>query len=437
MLESQNIEWKQTWRDEYLKWICGFANAQGGAIYIGKNDAGKVVGIHNSKKLLENLPNKIRDTMGIVCDVNLKTNGALEFIEIIVKPYAVPVSYRGRYYYRTGSTKMELTGNALNEFLLKKAGKTWDDVVEEKATIKDIDANSVQGFINDANVSGRLPNVSGLSTIEVLEKLRVAQNGELKRAAIILFGKDPNQFYPNVKIKIGRFSGTDEDLTFQEIEEGNLIQLLFNVPQQLNNKFLTKRIDFKGLQRIEIGDYPVAAVREMILNALVHKNYMGSTIQLRVYDNKLSIWNEGNLPEGINSEALKKVHNSRPRNPIIADVCFKAGYIDAWGRGTLKIFKSCEEAALPEPEIKPFDGGVLVTLFKDKFSVEQLKQLGLSDRQLKAVEFIKQNGKVTNSQYQKLLNVSDRTALRDLDNLVSKEILIKKGQKKSTHYVLA
>lgn len=101
-----------------------------------------------------------------------------------------------------------------------------------------------------------------------------------------------------------------------------MVQLLENVPKQLNRTFLTRLIDFKGLQRIEKGEYPVAAIREMLLNALVHKNYMGSTIQLRVYDNKITIWNEGNLPEGLSYEALKRTHSSLPRNPIIADVCF-------------------------------------------------------------------------------------------------------------------
>lgn len=94
------------------------------------------------------------------------------------------------------------------------------------------------------------------------------------------------------------------------------------------------------LLRIEKGEYPRAALREMLLNSLVHRNYMGSMIQIRIYDNQFSIWNEGTLPEGLTIDALKRKHSSRPRNQIIADVCFKGGYIDAWGRGTLKIINS-------------------------------------------------------------------------------------------------
>lgn len=422
MTEKQNIEWKSSWHNDYLKWICGFANANGGTIYIGKNDEGLVIGLADARDLLETLPNKIRDTLGIVCDVNLQTEHGLNYIEIITKPYSVPVSLRGRYYYRSGSVKMELTGNELNEFLLKKAGKTWDDVIEEGVSLADIDELSVHQFLKDGDLSGRIPDISGLSVLEILEKLRVVKDGKFKRAAIILFGKDPNRFYPNVQVKIGRFTGKNEDLKFQEIEEGNLVQLLENVPKQLNRTFLTRLIDFKGLQRIEKGEYPVAAIREMLLNALVHKNYMGSTIQLRIYDNKITIWNEGDLPEGLSYEALKRTHSSLPRNPILADVCFKAGYIDTWGRGTLKIFNSCREAELPEPEIQPFDGGVLVTIYKDFLNVEQLKKMGLNDRQIKAVQFVKENDSISNSDYQKLNEIGKTTATEELTHLVNLKI---------------
>lgn len=119
------------------------------------------------------------------------------------------------------------------------------------------------------------------------------------------------------------------------------------------------------MRRIEKDTYPTAAIREMLLNALVHRNYIGSMIQIRVYDDKLSIWNEGNLPEDMTIASLKGHHVSRPRNPLIADVCFKAGFIDSWGRGTLKIFEACENAGLPEATIASIDGGILVTLHND------------------------------------------------------------------------
>lgn len=266
---------------------CRQAGAQGGIIFIGKDDNGKVVGVDDYKKLIEDLPNKIRNTMGISTEVNLHEEnlpagqaGGKHFIEIITHPYSVPISVRGRYYYRSGSTKQELTGASLNEFLLKKSGKTWDDVIEPRASFDDINEKTVNTFLQASEKAGRLPENEGLILPELFEKLRLTENGQLKRAAIVLFGKEPTKFYPNTFVKIGRFGKDDADIKFQETEEGNLIVLLQAVLNQLNHKFLTRPIDFEGMHRIEKGEYPVPAIREMLLNALVHRKYG------RTYTNK-------------------------------------------------------------------------------------------------------------------------------------------------------
>ena len=126
MSEIQNVEYKSPWRDEFLRWICGFANAQGGTLYIGKDDNGNIVGLQNAKKLLEDIPNKITAILGIVADVNLQKSKEGEYIEIVVEPYSNPVNYKGEYHYRSGATKQELKGAALDKFLLRKQGKHWD-----------------------------------------------------------------------------------------------------------------------------------------------------------------------------------------------------------------------------------------------------------------------------------------------------------------------
>ncbi len=430
MPEQHNIEYKRSWHNDYLKWVCGFANAQGGVIFIGKDDVGNVVHLADFKKLMDEIPNKIRNLMGITAEVNLLEEKGSQFIEIVVPSYSVPISLRGRYYYRSGSTKLELTGASLNEFLLGKSGKTWDDVLEQRATFDDIDEQSITVYLKAAKKAGRLPENEELPIPELLEKLRLTEKGQLKRAAIILFAKEPGKFYPNTFVKIGRFGKDDTDLKFQETVEGNLVSLVPEILDQLNHKFLVKQIDFEGMHRIEKEEYPVAAIREMILNALVHRNYMGAPVQLRVYDDKISIWNEGFLPEGLTLEALKRPHASRPRNPVIADVSFKGGYIDAWGRGTIKIIDSCKAAELPEPEMMEQDGGFLLTILKDMLNREYLDQLGLNERHAKAVLFVKEKGKISNSEYQKLFDVSKATATRDLTDLVEQwKLLVKVGQK--------
>jgi len=429
MPETQNIEYKQSWHPDNLKTICAFANSNGGKLYIGKDDNGITIGIADSRTLMVDLPGRIRNDLGITAEINLLNDNNLEYLEIIVNPYLVAISLRGKYYVRSGSTTVEITGNTLNDFLLRKSGQTWDGVIEERASVDDLDDISISKYKAAVEKAGRITLENDLEVLALLEKLRLADGTNIKRGAVILFGKDPGKFFPNISVKIGRFGKSDDDLISQEVVEGNLLKILFDVPEILNNKFLTKKIDFAGLQRIEKGEYPVAAIREMLLNALVHKNYSGAQVQLRIYDDKITIWNEGDLPAGLTFESLKRQHPSRPRNPLIADACFKGGYIDAWGRGTLKIITSCSQAELPEPELIGIDGGVQVTIFKDRFTEEQLKALGLNERQIKAVLFVKENKKITNKDYQQINSCSRNTASNDLSDLVKKNVFAQSAVK--------
>lgn len=436
MTEHQNIEYKQIWQDDILKSIVAFANSQGGVIYIGKDDKGKIKGLSNFQRLLEDLPNKIRDVLGIMVEVNLKEESGKYYIEIMIDPYSVPISYKGHYYVRSGSTKQELKGNILLEFLLKKAGKSWDDIIEPRASIDDIDFNTVNRFFRRGVKCGRMPEDLGLSSNDFLEKLRVIDNGSIKRAGLVLFGKDPAKFFPGMVVKIGRFSSSHDDLRFQEIVEGNLMHMLEEVASVLNLKFFTRTVSFEGLQRIEKGEYPVAALREMLLNSLVHREYSGGAVQIRMYDHSFSIWNEGTLPIGLSIDSLKRRHPSRPRNPLIADICFKGGYIDAWGRGTLSIFSSCLEAGLPEPEIQQQDGGVMVTLFKSNPIKVQLDRTDLNYRQYETLIHLKEKGIISSGEYANKFGVADRTARRDLAEMCAIGLIEKIGENKSLKYRL-
>src|SRR4030042_3011563 len=154
MKENQHIEYKESWRDEYLKWICGFANADGGVLVIGRNDKGVVRGLPNAAKLLEDIPNKVRDILGIMVDVNLREEDGKEWIEIRVEPYPSPISYKGQYHYRSGSTNQELKGAALERFLLKKRGRHWDDAPEPSFSTRSCSAGALRLFKQKAVESG-------------------------------------------------------------------------------------------------------------------------------------------------------------------------------------------------------------------------------------------------------------------------------------------
>jgi ATP-dependent DNA helicase RecG len=275
MPESQNIEYKSSWRDEYLKWICGFANANGGSIFIGKNDAGNIVGVTDAKKLLEEIPNKVRDVLGILADVNLHTTAQGDFVEIIVEGYPYPVNYKGQYHYRSGSTKQELKGAALDKFLLQKKGKRWDGVPVPNIAVKDLKQETFEFFRKRAIKSQRIEeDILTDTNGHLIENLQLKENDFLKRAAILLFYFNPEKFVTGAYIKIGYFE-TDDDLKFQDEIHGNLFEQIEKTMDLLFTKYIKAAISYEGINRIEKYEYPRDAVREALLNAIAHKDYSG------------------------------------------------------------------------------------------------------------------------------------------------------------------
>lgn len=430
MSESQSIEYKQSWRDEYLKWICGFANANGGIIFIGKDDNGNVVGLADAKRLLEEIPNKVRDVLGILVDVNLQTTAQGDFIEIIVEGHPYPVNYKGQYHFRSGSTKQELKGPALDKFLLHKKGKRWDGVPVPKISAKDLKQEVFDFFRKRAFKSQRIEEAVLTDSDEhLLENLQLKESDFLKRAAILLFHSNPENFVTGSYIKIGYFEA-DDDLRFQDEIHGSLFEQIEKTMDLLYTKYIKALISYDGINRVETYEYPKDAVREALLNAIAHKDYSGGVpIQISVYFNRIFIWNEGQLPEDWTVQNLMEKHASRPYNPDIANALFRSGYIESWGRGTIKIIRACKQARLPEPIFNYNSSDFSVEFRKDIYNEEFLQSLNLNDRQVKAVLFAKVNGKITNSEYQTLNNCSRNTASNHLAELVEKDLLKPSGQK--------
>jgi ATP-dependent DNA helicase RecG len=362
--ESQNIEWKESWRDEYLKWVCGFANAQGGKIYIGKNDNGVVTGIQDAKKLLEDIPNKISNFLGIIADVNLYTEDGKDYLEIIVNPNSYPVSYRGEYHYRSGSTKQQLTGLALSQFLLKKTGITWDSVPVDNVKITDMRNDSFDIFREQAVRSGRMSKQDvKMSNEELLDSLKLVENGKFTRAAVLLFHHDPEKWIPGAYIKIGYFE-SDSDLRYQDEIKGSLVSQADKVVDLLFTKYLKADISYEGVTRVETYPYPKEALREAIYNAIVHKNYATLIpIQISVYADKIYIGNDCVFPDDWTVDDLLRKHRSRPYNPLIANTFFRAGYIEAWGRGIEKIKESCMENGNDMAEYRVRPSEVMVVFY--------------------------------------------------------------------------
>jgi len=439
MKESQNTEWKESWRDEYLKWICGFANAEGGVLDIGRNDKGVVVGLPDATKLLVDIPNKIRDILGIMADVNLRDEGGKDYLEIRVEPYPYPVSYKGEYHYRSGSTKQELKGAALDKFLLRKQGRHWDGVPVPNVAVKDLSKVAVKTFRTMARQSRRLDSATLKEpTSALLEKLHLTDGGHLKRAAALLFHPDPERFATGAFVKIGFFR-TNANLLYHDEIHGDLFTQVEKVMELLVTKYLKAGITYRGIQRVETLPVPEAALREAVLNAVIHKEYAsGTPIQISVYADKLMLWNPGHLPPRWTVAKLKGKHSSQPFNPDIANAFFRAGQIEAWGRGIERILEACREAGFPEPVLEHEATGLWVKfLFPAETTQPGLgEKLGekLGETRAAIVQSMRENPKTTTSKLAEKLSLSSTAVEKNIHYLKLHGYVNRIGPAKGGHW---
>ena len=446
MAESQNIEYKESWRDEYLKWVCGFANAQGGKIYIGCDDNGEVVGVKDAKRLMEEIPNKIRDGMGIIVAVNQLEKNGLPYIEIDVPAYPIGISYKGVYHYRSGSTKQVLNGPALEAFLMRKHGATWDNLPLPAFKIGDVDDNAVKLFKALAAKKGRIESSLLDEPKEVLlEKLHLTNGEYLTNAAMLLFAKDPERYQLGAFIKIGYFE-SNADLLYQDEIHGSILEQVDKALEVIYLKYMRAKIRYEGVQRIERYFVPEDALREALLNAICHKQYQsGIPIQISVYEDRLYVANVGSLPENWTIESLMAKHSSVPYNPNIASVFYLAGFIESWGRGVEKICDALKADNLPMPEYTVHPGDIMIKFtgpedrivrVTDWLSDQLSEKLSdkLSDKEKLALELLVEDPGYTSLQIADKMGVSRVSVTKYLKALKERGLIERVGSDRKGYW---
>jgi len=250
---------------------------------------------------------------------------------------------------------------------------------------------------------------------EIIESLHLFDGEYLKRAAILLFHPNPEKYVTGAFIKIGFFE-EDDELKYQDEIKGNLLEQAEEVLIMLKTKYDVATISYNEGARHEKFTFPQDAVREAVMNAIAHKDYSsGIPIQISVYNDKLIFWNEGQLPENWTVEKLANKHPSKPFNPDIANTLFRAGYIESWGRGTIKMIKACKEHKIAPPRFSNEAPDFQVEFIK--YSEDGLKAEGVKDEHIKIILHVQKHGSITNSGVQELCEVAKRTATRYLSDL--------------------
>jgi len=434
--ETESLEFKGSLNEAFYKTISAFANTKGGTILLGVNNRGGIVGVEPSTKFLEDLSNRIVNKLSLYPEIVTRDIEDKRVIAVRVVRSGYPVSYEARYYERVGNTTREISREKLRSLLSR--GKTWDSLTDG-FSLEQMDTEAIRRFVHLAVEKNRLTDVSLDELPEVvLEKLELMTDGKPTNGAILLFGNNPQRHFINLCVRIGRFK-TETTIIDDKWVRGNLFQQ-FDETLNILRQHIGVRYEIKGIEREDIWDYPLPALREAVLNALIHRDYfnIANFTTIKVYDDHIWFSNPGGLPEGITIEQLKRPHQSYLRNPLIAKVFYLAGYIEQYGSGTVRMVEWMKEAGLPEPEYREELGGFSVYFYKDIYTEENLRKMGLNERQIKAVMYVKEKGKITNREYQELSLCSRNTATNDLRELIQKGVMRESGRKGAgAFYVIA
>ena len=426
--ETDTLELKESFDKEVIESAGAFANTNGGAILIGVTRKSVVKGCSVSGDVLKDWANQISQATEprVIPEMKVENFDGNDIIAIHIKECPIkPVSVKGKHFIRVSASNRAMTSREISDMHLHSTGMSWDKLPTPDGKLDDIDIEQVKGHIRMANESGCRNIKENESPLSVLEKWGLIKNGKPTWAAVLLFSKEPHSIS---QLHCGRFKEETlviDDRMIRGVLADEINEAMDFIRKNINVKFV---ITGKP-RRDEIWDYPLDALREALTNCVCHRDYIHpSNAEVRIYDDRLSIWNPGKLPFGMTMEKLFKPHNSILRNHGIGQVFFETGKIEQWGSGIDKIRNLCVKAGLPEPEFQEHQDGFQVIFRKDIYTEEYLRKLELNGRQIKAVMYVKDRGKITNKEYQEINAISRQTATNELTELAEKGTLKRSGK---------
>ena len=445
--ESQTEEWKREWRDEMLHTVSAFANGYaGGKIIIGKDDKGEITGVSEKeeKKLLSSLPTKIKNIMGFYPIVESVTADGKTCVIITIEPQKIPVSYSGQYYKRSGSSSVAISGVELFEFLLKKKGLTWPDLISNKVKLKDISPEAVSAFVKRGQKVNRISSAADPDDTEgVLRQYGLMTDEGITNAAAVLFGKNPSFASYAAVTKIGLFAKEGGRLLMEDIIDGPVIFQPEETLKRLIDRYTQPRFRLEDhLTRIEVYRYPPEALREALLNAVIHRSHTrNQQTTVRVYPDSVEICNPGKLPDGWTAKDLKMKHKSMPANPLIAKIFYDMGQIEAWGVGCSFIREECEKAGNPLPVYEIDDDGIKIIFRSGPWSdtgeeaTAQVRLDGLTPSEIRVYGLISEGSLTTRAELSAASGFAEDTVKKAISTLTKRGLILRIGSDKSGRWI--
>jgi ATP-dependent DNA helicase RecG len=436
--------------DRLAEILAAFANGAGGILLLGVTHEGKPTGLADPEAAIDKAVEA-----ALSCDppliIPLPKVVQIDEIDLVIVevPPGLPHVYRVGQDYpaRDGDKNITLSTRHLRRLMLARGQTTLEQIVRVEAQLDDLDWQKAEQYVADTAVGLIAESVEAALTKRGC-LIKDEQDHLLPtRAGLLLFGRDPERFFPSAEIVVVRYAGLQMSDTFvREDIRGPLSDQIRRAEAFVVSN-MERSFQLNGLNRNESPAFPLDAVREIIVNAVAHRSYdiSGDNIRLFIFADRLECYSPGRLPGHVTVDNILTERFSR--NETIVQVLSDMGFIERLGYGIDRIVRRMAEEGLPAPKFEETAAGFKVTLFRrpkpwlsrqpEPDIIRKWMEQGLYERQIKAMNFVLEHGRITNNDYSKLCpDVSNETLRRDLANLVERDLLLRVGEKRATFYIL-
>ena len=427
--EGLNIEFKENFCDAVIKTLVGFSNSKGGRVILGVNDKKEVNGVLLGKETLKNWQNTIKTKTEpyIDAEISVEQIDGKNIVILEVQEFPLkPVSFKGVYYIRKNNSTVKMNIQKASEMFLKTKRSSWDFYFDETASIDDLDElkiRKVMGLIN-GNISHKFDSVD-----DFLEKYELVKDDKVTNAAVLLFSKKGLR---ETDIQIGLFQ---DEITIKKdrVIRTDLISEVEEVMDFIKAYIFKEFIITGNPQREERWQYPIEAVRELVINAIVHRDYRGFHSQFKVFPEKLELINSGGLPFDLTvGDILKGSKKSEPRNRLIAEIFRDCGFIERYGSGIQRANAQVLEYGLPSLDIEVRENTFIMMIQASTPPVTPqatpLVTPLVTELEERIIDIIKKDNKVSMRKIAEALGIGIDTVKEYIKRLKDKGVLMRRGK---------
>ena len=434
--ENESLEFKVNFNKETIETLVAFANTNGGDVYLGVNDAKEVIGISLSEESIQQFINQIKQSTHpqLIPEVRHIVMNGKNVVVFSVQEFPVkPVSYRNKYFKRIANSNHILNPTEIATEYLKTMNSSWDYYPDTAHSIDAISLKKVTSFIQ--KITERTGQKINETPLDFLKKLEIIRDQKLTFGAYLLFAKE----YCSISdVQVGRFKS---DITI--IDSISLNTDLFTETEQII-AFIKKHLMVEyiitdaQISRIERFDYPLDAIREIVVNMIVHRDYKDSGASvIKIFDDRIEFYNPGDLYGGITiNDLLTNNYTSKSRNKLVAKAFKEVGLIERYGSGIKRILNICFDYGIIPPNFESIQKGLKVTLFKEKIKnvVENVVENVVDIKKEQIIDFIVKNSKITTKEIAFALKINERTVQRKIKELKKLKILKRIGSDRAGYW---